>query len=513
MTGVGKADVLDTIGRVSRKLRAALGEPPSTVQKFDVPLSEATTPSLEALSTYASALKAYNEQGVQAALALDQHAIELDPNFAMAYYDVGDSYYSLNQLGRASQYYTKAFELRQHANDRSKLMITGNYYSTVTGEHDKAARTFHEMIETYPRSATAYFSLGEEYAALGQYETAAEMTAKAQELGPGEVPAYSNLAGYQLALQRFGQARATIDRAKARNMDGYMFRLPLYAMAFLDGDSSGMAEQQQWLTSHPDTKHYALSVASDTEAYGGKFTAARELTKGSAEAAIAADSKENAAIWWENAALREAASGDATHAVPDAVDGLKLAPESQGVALEAALAFAMASENGRAQSLAEDLDKRYPLDTQMQSLWIPAIRAQMALNGNNPAQALRVLQTVESPMEYGMISFTSNASCLYPTYIKAQAYLAAGQATHAASEFQKIIDHTGMVWNCATGELAHLGLARANTLESKKAKGAVADAARVRALSQYKQFLDRWKDADSGVPIFKVAKAEYGKLL
>ena len=513
MTAAGKTDVLDTIGRASRKLRAELGEPPSTVQKFDVPLSEATTPSLEALSTYASALKAYNEQGVQAALALDQHAIELDPNFAMAYYDVGDGYYSLSQLGRAGQYYTKAFELRQHANDRSKLMITGNYYSTVTGEHDKAARTFHEMIETYPRSATAYFSLGEEYAALGQYETAAEMTAKAQELGPGEVPAYSNLTGYQLALQRFGEARATIDRARARNMDGYMFRLPLYAMAFLDGDSSGMAEQQQWLTAHPDSKHYALSVASDTEAYRGKLAAARELTKRSAEAAITADGKENAAIWWENAALREAASGDATKAMQDAADGLKLAPESQGAAIEAALAFAMASENGRAQSLAEDLDKRYPLDTQMQSLWLPAIRAQVALNGKNPAQALRVLQTVESPMEYGMISFASNLSCLYPTYVKAQAYLVLGQVANAATEFQKIIDHSGMVWNCATGALAHLGLARANALESKQAKGAVADAARVRALSQYKQFLDLWKDADPGVSIFKTAKSEYAKLL
>jgi tetratricopeptide (TPR) repeat protein len=243
------------------------------------------------------------------------------------------------------------------------------------------------------------------------------------------------------------------------------------------------------------------------------LTAARELTKRSAEAAITADSKENAAIWWENAALREAASGDATHGLQDAADGLKLAPESQGVGVEAALAFAMASENGRAQSLGEDLDKRYPLDAQMQSLWLASIRAQLALNGKNPAQALRTLQTVESPMEYGMISFANNPSCLYPTYIKAQAYLASGQAANAATEFQKIIDHSGMVWNCATGALAHLGLARANTLESKKAKGAVADAARVRALNQYKQFLDLWKDADPEVPIFKTAKTEYAKQL
>jgi hypothetical protein len=173
----------------------------------------------------------------------------------------------------------------------------------------------------------------------------------------------------------------------------------------------------------------------------------------------------------------------------------------------------MASENGRAQSLAEELDKRYPLDTQMQSLWLPAIRAQLALNGKDPAQALRVLQTVESPMEYGMISFASNPSCLYPTYVKAQAYLVSGQVANAATEFQKIIDHSGMVWNCATGALAHLGLARANTLESKKAKGAVADAARVRALTQYKLVLDLWKDADPGVPIVKTARAEYAKLL
>ena len=289
VTAAAKEDVLDTIGRASTKLRTDLGEPALTVQKFDVPLSQAMTSSLEALSAYASALKAYNEEGVQAALALDQRAIELDPNFAMAYYDTGDSYFSLNQLGRASEYYTKAFELRQYSNDRSKLVITGNYYSTVTGEHEKAARTFHEMIESYPRSTYAYFSLGEEYAALGQYEIASEMTAKAQQLGPRELPAYSNLAGYQLALQQFDHAHATLEKAKPRNMDGYMFHIPVYALAFIGGDSPGLAEQQQWLASHADSKHYALSLASDSEAYVGKMAAARDLTKSSVEAAIAAD--------------------------------------------------------------------------------------------------------------------------------------------------------------------------------------------------------------------------------
>jgi eukaryotic-like serine/threonine-protein kinase len=506
-------DVVDAVGRASQKLRSKLGEPASTVQKFDVPLSHATTASLQALSTYASALKAYNEQGVQAALALDQHAIELDPNFALAYYDTGDSYFSLNQLGRASEYYTKAFELRQHANNRSKLLITGNYYSTVTGEHDKAARTFHEMIESYPRSASAYFSLGEEYAAWGQYQSAAEMTARAQQLGPSELPAYSNLAGYQIALQQFDQARTTIAKAKARNIDGYMFHIPLYALAFIASDSSGMAEQQQWLASHPDSKHYSLSLAADTEAYAGKLAAARDLTKSAAAAGIAADSKENAALWWENAALREAASSNTTDASKDAAEGLNLAPDSQGAELEAALAYAMISDNGRAQSLANTLDKRYPLDTQVQSLWLPAIRAQVALNRRNYSEAIRLLQTVDSPLEFGEIFFATNPSCLYPTYIKAEAYLASGQAAEAASEFQKIIDHPGMVWNCSTGALAHLGLARADALESKKSTGAVADSARVRALTQYKHFLEIWKSADPAVSIFKAVKAEYAKLL
>ncbi|MBV9623512.1 MAG: hypothetical protein JOZ14_05985 [Acidobacteria bacterium] len=369
------------------------------------------------------------------------------------------------------------------------------------------------MIESYPRSASAYFSLGEEYAALGQYDTATEMTARAQQLDPSELPAYSNLAGYQIALQQFDQARATIAKANARNIDGYMFHIPLYALAFVAGDSSGMAEQQQWLASHPDSKHYSLSLASDTEAYAGKLAAARDLTKSAAEAAIVADSKENAAIWWENAALREAASSNTSDASKDAAQGLKLAPDSQGANLQAALAYAMISDNSRAESIADKLDKRYPLDTQVQSLWLPAIRAQVALNRRNYSKAIRVLQTVDSPVEYGTIFFATNPSCLYSTYIKAQVYLASGQAAEAAGEFQKIIDHSGMVWNCSTGALAYLGLARADALESKKSSGAVADAARVRALTRYRHFFELWKAADPAISIFKTAKTEYAKLL
>jgi hypothetical protein len=191
---------------------------------------------------------------------------------------------------------------------------------------------------------------------------------------------------------------------------------------------------------------------------------------------------------------------------------LKLAPASAGATAEATLALAMTGDTARAESLAEDLNKRYPFDTQMQKLWLSAVRAQLALNKKNPPDALNILQ-LDSPIEFGLIQFVNNISCLYPTYIKGQAYLAAGQGRSAAGEFQKIIDHSGLVWNCWTGALAHLGVARANALEAKSQEGADADAARVRALAAYKTFLDLWKNAEPGVPVYKEAKAEYAKLL
>ncbi len=229
------------------------------------------------------------------------------------------------------------------------------------------------------------------------------------------------------------------------------------------------------------------------------------------DSAIRADSKETGAIWQEIAAQREAAFGNATDAKQEAAQGLKLYPTSQGVEVGAALAFAMADDTTRAESLAQDLNRRFPLDTQMQSLWLPSIRAQLALNKKNSAAVLNTLQAA-SPIELGQIQFLLNISCLYTTYIRGQAYLAAGQSKEAAAEFQKILDHSGIVWNCWTGALAHLGVARANALQARTSQGADADAARVRALAAYKDFLTLWKDADPDIPILKEAKAEYANL-
>jgi len=514
VTAVSKEKVLDALGEAASKLRTELGESLATVKKFDVPLEQATTSSLEALKAYSLGEKARNEKSPAAVLPYHQRAIELDPNFAIGYEAVGSDYHNLGEVGRASEYYTKAFQLREHASEREKLGITANYYSNVTGELDKAARTYQQEIESYPRETLAYIRLGIVFAEQGQYEKAAEITRRALRLAPDRLVSYGNLANFALALQRLDETRQVIREAQARKADNFVLRNALYALAFLGADSATMTEQQQWFAGKPE-ENFGLALASDMEAYGGHLGKARELTKRAVDSAVRADSKENGAIWQAIAAQRETAYGNATEARQSAAEALKMAPTSQGVESEAALAFAMAGDTARAESLAQDLGKRFPLHNQMQSLWVPAIQAQLALDRKNPAVAINALQAA-SPIELGQIAFVCNISCLYPTYVRGEAYLAAGQGNAAAAEFQKILDHSGVVWNCWTGALAHLGVARANALQSRtfqgQGQGADADAARVRALAAYKDFLTLWKDADPDIPILKQAKAEYAKL-
>jgi serine/threonine protein kinase/Tfp pilus assembly protein PilF len=511
VTAASKEKVLDALGEAASKLRGELGESLATVQKLDVPLLQATTSSLEALKAYSLGVKNYYEKGGAAALPYAQRAIELDPNFAMGYRTLGVCYLSLGESARASEYFTKAFQLREHASEREKLTITAVYYTRGTGELDKAAQTLQEGIESYPRDYLAHLELGSVFAYRGQWEKAAESTRQALRLEPDKVSVYRFLAADALALQRPDEARQIIHEAQARKMDFINFHDLLYALAFLGADSGAMAEQQQWFAGKPDYEKFGLALASDTEAYRGHLGKARELAKRAVDSAIRADSKGNAAIWQANAALQQAAYGNPVEARQSAAEALRLSPANQGVEVEAALAFAMASDTARAESLAQDLGKRFPLDTRMQSLWLPTIQAQLALDKKNPSSALTALQAASS-IELGNIPIVNNISCLYHVYVRGEAYLAAGQGSAAAAEFQKIIDHSGIVWNCWTGALAHLGVARANALQARTSQGADADAARVRALAAYKDFLTLWKDADPDIPILKEAKAEYAKL-
>jgi tetratricopeptide (TPR) repeat protein len=476
-----------------------------------VPLEQATTSSLEALEAYSRGRKAEHEKGDAEALPYYQRAIEIDPNFATGYRAAGNIYTNLTQLARANEYYTKAFQLRDHASEPEKLAITGNYYRNVTGELAKAAQTYQDQIESYPKIYAAYNNLGLVNGQQGQYEKAAKVMKQCVGLAPDVVTCYENLAVYLVALQRFDQARKIIDAAHARNLDDDTLHTLGYVIASFEGDSTAIARERQWFAGKPDYENEGLGLASDAEAYQGHLAKAEQLSEQAATSAVRADYKEVGAVWLAVAAHRQAAFGNASEARLIAAQALSLVPISQGVQVETALAFAIAGDTPRAESLARDLENRFPLDTQMQSLWLPAIRAQLALNRKDAAAAIDSLQ-LASPIELGNVQFGVEVSCLYHVYTRGQAYLEAGKGNAAAAEFYKILDHRGIVQNCWTGALAHLGVARANALESKAAQGAEGDAAHARSVAAYKDFLNLWKDADPEIPIYKAAIAEFAKV-
>ncbi|MFZ3343390.1 MAG: protein kinase [Terriglobales bacterium] len=509
-TAPDREKILDTLGDAASKLRADLGEPPATLEKYNLPLARITTSSLEAMNAYTLGGIAGRQQGDAAALTHDQRAIQLDPNFAIGYLAIGEDYSGLGETGRASEYFAKAFQLREHSSDRAKLAITAAYYLNATGELDKAARAFEEEIEEYPGQCEGCVDLGIIYCTQGQFDKAIEITRRAQQIDPDRVPPYDNLASFYLASQRINETKQTIQDARSRKLDDPQLHSLLYALAFFESDSGAMAKELDWFKANPAAENAGLALASDTEAYAGHLTKARELTEQAIASAIQNDNRENAAIWQAVAAQREAAFGNAAEGDRAAAEALKISPTSQPAKSESSLAFAMAGSAARADLLVQELDKTSPLNTQMQELWLPTIRAQIELSRGNPLSAVHTFHA--SAIELGANLFGENFSCLYPAYVRGQAYLAAGQGGAAAAEFQKVLDHNGLVWNCWTGALAHLGIARANVLQLKASQGADADAARVRALTAYKDFLTLWKDADPEIPILKQAKAEYAKL-
>jgi serine/threonine protein kinase/tetratricopeptide (TPR) repeat protein len=291
VTAASKEEVLAALGEAASKMRGELGESLATVQKFDVPLEQATTSSLEALKAYSLARKAAGEKGHAAAVPYDQHAIELDPNFAMGYRALGDDYASIEQLGRGAEYYAKAFQLSEHASEREKLAITADYYLNVTGELDKAAQTYQREIDSYPRDSRAYSDLGTVYAEQGQYEEAVEVQRQTVRLAPDEVSPYENLSSSTIALQRFGETRQVLDQAPERKMDHYLFHTGSYGLAFVQADAAAMAEQEKWLTGKSQHENVGLALAADTEAFAGHLDKSLELTKRAVDSSIRADSK------------------------------------------------------------------------------------------------------------------------------------------------------------------------------------------------------------------------------
>lgn len=506
-----KERVLDALGSAATKLRTGLGESLGTVQKFDATLPQATTTSLEALKAYSLGEKFHYRKDLASAPSYFQRAIELDPNFAMAYVQLGLTYYALGEPGRASESFAKAFSLEQHTSEREKMEIDALYYAYATGELDKAIHALEQEVEIY-KINPAYRALSDLYTRLGQYDKSADAAHMILSLDPNDQIGLSSLALDDLALQNFNGARQVMEQAQARKTDNYFLHSDLYALFFLQSDSAGMGQQQQWFATHPGYENYGLALTADTEAYFGHLNKARELTRQAAEFAVRADNKEEAAMYRADAALREAAYGNSVEARQFTTEALELSPGNPGVTVQAGIAFAMAGESTRAASLVQELNRRFPLQTQLQLLGLPAIEAQLQLLRRKPDLALNALRP-GLPIEFANATFsTNNTSCLYPTYMRAQAYLAVAQGTAAAGEFQKILDHNGIVWNCWTGAVAHLGMARAYALQARTSQLADASDARARALAAYNDFFTLWKDADPDIPILKEARAEYSKL-
>ncbi|HEX8815716.1 MAG TPA: winged helix-turn-helix domain-containing protein [Terriglobales bacterium] len=507
-TAAAKEKVLDALGSAATKLRPELGESLATVQKFDVTLRQATTPSLDALKAYSVGAKLFYQVNPAAALPYFEQALELDPNFAMAYVELGNTYMALNQRGRARECFAKAFPLRDRTSEIERLNIAAEYYGYTTGELDKALQAMQEDIEY--KHGSVYLGLADIYARLGQYDKSAEAARTLLARDPDYGFAFVQLAADDIALQDSAGARQVIQQAQARGIDNYFLHNDLYMLSFLQSDSAGMAAQQTWFTDNrvPVFQHYGPALAADTEAYVGHVTKARELTTQAVNSALQSDDKDDAANYRANRALQQAAYGNFTDARQFADEALKLAPENPNVAVQAGLALAIAGDTARALAVVQDLGKRFPKDMQLQALGVPPIEAQLQLARNQTDLALNTLRP-GLQIELGNTSFSAtNTSCLYATYVRGQAYLAAGQGRIAAAEFQKIIDHNGIVGNCWTGALAHLGVARANVLEAGASQGPDADAARSRAVAAYRDFFALWRGADPGVPILKAAKAE-----
>jgi serine/threonine protein kinase/tetratricopeptide (TPR) repeat protein len=499
-TAAGKEKVLDVLGEAAGKLRGQLGESLASVKKFDAPLAQETTPSLEALKAASIARRVSREKGSAEALPIYQRAIELDPNFATAIEGVGIMYGNVGQPTRGEEYLSKAFALRDRASEREKLHITSMYYMAATGELDKAIETFREWQENYPRDDIAYTNLGSLEANEGKMEQGAEQMREALRLNPDNVISVGNMVGFLVSLGRFEEARQLYGQTLARKMDDDTLHNVLYGLEFVERNPRGMAEQVAWYEGRPELQHEILALEADTEAYAGHVAKARELTRHAVEAAVRADNKESAAVWQLYGAWREALFGNLEEAKREADAGLALAPDSRDAQQLAALVLARTGDAVKARALAQELAKRYPLHTIVQSYWLPAIQAQLALNAKDAGGAIAQLRNAAG-LEYGLTVSNANNSCLYSVYLRGEAYLAAGQEG-AAAEFQKIIDHPGVVWNCATGALAHLELGRAYALAGDKTK----------ARAAYQDFLTLWKDADPDIPVLKEAKAEFAKL-
>ena len=494
----GKEKVLDALGSAATKMRSELGESLSSVQKFDVPIEQATTSSLEALKTYSLGSKIWNEQGETAAIPFFSKAIELDPNFAMAYCRLGEIYNILGESTKGAVYNTKAYQLRDRVTEPEKYKILSQYYFGVTGEMEKARQLCELWVQSYPRETEAHLNLGFINGVFGNFEKANAETLEAIQLDSDNSIGYSNLIQGYAVVNQLDKAKAMYQESVRRKIDNGSPHIYMYGVAFLEHDQEEMARQVKWVADKPGVADWLFSYQSDTEAYFGRLAKARELTRRAVQFAQQNGQKETAGSWQVNGALREAEFGNTARAQQQTMAVLASVPDAGS---PAALALARAGDSARAQKLADELQKESPLSTVLVDYWLPTIRAAIEIDRNNPAKAIEFLEAA-IPLEMGVGTDMEWGYFLYPVYVRGQAYLMLHQGAEAAVEYRKFIENPTLVGNSPLFVLAHLGMARAYALQGQRDQSRAA----------YQEFFNLWKDADPDIPIYQQAKAEYAKL-
>jgi DNA-binding winged helix-turn-helix (wHTH) protein/tetratricopeptide (TPR) repeat protein len=488
-----KEDVLGALDGIASKLRARAGESLTTAKKYDTPIWEATTPSMEALRFYTlGQKKAYGGESA-AALLFFLRAVELDPNFASAYASMSLIYSNRQEPERAADAIRKAYELRDRVNEAERRVIEANYFVLATGELEKAEHPLNVLKETFPGAPQPHTNVGGIYRRLGNPQKAMEEANEALRREPSNPLNYQNLGADYVSLNRLDEADALYKQAEARRLVNEGSARSRYLLAFLKGDQTQMAQFASSTVGKQGEEDAMLAAQADTAAWFGKLKDARELTRQAIDSAHRNDVQETGAAYQAEIALFETDSGNRQQGRADAGAAMKLAP-TRNVRPMAALALAQSGDTAAAEKLANELDKSFPRGTLVQEYWLPAIRAAVALQHKDPNRAIGFLQ-VASAIEL-------SSPRLLPVYLRGEAYLMLHDGNRAAAEFRKFLDHRGLVRNAPWGALARLGLARAYAMQGDTMK----------ARTAYQDFLALWKEADPDIPILKQAKAELTKL-
>jgi len=488
--------VLRQLGEAGNRMREQLGDSLVSVKRFNRPLEEVTTSSLEALKAYSIGRSMQPIKGDAESIPYHQRAIALDPNFARAYASLGMAQYNLRETSAASENFRKAFELRDRVSERERFYIESAYYSFTTGELEKANQVYKLWSQEYPTDVAPYVNLSLNYSVMGEFEKAVETARAAIEVAPTAVTGYANLINALLALDRVDEAKTVYQQAMEQKLDNEYLREMRYAIAFLENDEAEMRRQVQSAADLPGTEPPMLDAQADTDAYYGRLRQARQETQGAVAAAKRDGALESAALWLASGAYREALLGNAAEAQALAKEALAMA-RSREVRIASALTLAELGQTAQAQKLAEQLNTEFPLDTLIQNYWLPSIRATLLLHQGDAKRGIGLLDAA-APYELGV----ADVGSMVPIYVRGMLYLKVGQGEQAAAQFKKMLGHRGLGGNATAEALAQLQLARAQAMSGDKGN----------AQQSYQTFLSLWKQADSDLPLLKLARAENARL-